>query len=576
MTNKLYFGDNLEVMREYIPAGSVDLVYLDPPFNSQAQYNVVFDSAGEEGGTAQAGAFLDAWTWNHESEYCLAEVMRYGGPVANMLHALKSAMGTTPLTAYLTMMTPRLLELKRILRPTGSLYLHCDPTASHYLKIMLDQIFGGQNFRNEIIWQRSTGKGLTSRRLPTNHDVILCYGAGGETYWDNEKAFVPYDEGDLPPKIAEKYSHTDPDGRRFQLDNLLNPNKNRPNLTYEFLGVTRVWRWTRERMQQAYDDGLIHQTAPGRVPRLKRYLDEQKGRSLGDVWIDIAPLNSQSNERLGYPTQKPRALLDRILETATAQGMTVLDPFCGCGTTIESAAELGRNWIGIDVAIHAVKVIEKRLESRLGSELSFEIEGIPRDFASAARLAERDKYQFEWWANYLFNPFSVRERKKGGDRGIDGEIFFANGPGRPYGKILTSVKGGSSLNPAMIRDFRGVLERERAEMGLFICLHKPTAGMLREAAEAGIADVVHGAIPKLQIVAIEEYFQGKVPQLPPLPLPNTAASPARRREAIRKIQNTSKQGQLLFTFTDELLDVSQIPSAGEDVERHINPLFKTG
>ena len=578
MTNRLYFGDNLEVMREYLRDNpeSVDLIYLDPPFNSKAEYNVVFESAGDEGGTAQAGAFLDSWSWNAESETCYEEVMRHGGAIANMLQSLRTALGPSQLMAYLTMMTPRLIELKRLLKPTGSIWLHCDPTASHYLKILLDQIFGAENFRNEVIWQRSTGKSLTSRRLPTNHDVILCYGGGGDTIWNGDAAFIPYDENNLPQKTAEKYCHVDERGRRYTLGDLTNPNKNRPNLTYEFLGVKKVWRWTRDRMERAYEDGLVHQSAPGRVPRLKKYLDELRGLPLGDVWTDIAPLNSQSRERMGYPTQKPRELLDRIISLASNEGDVVLDPFCGCGTTIEAAQEMKRGWIGIDVAVHAVKVIESRLDERIDETVDYSLEGIPRDFASAERLAARDKYQFEWWANYLFNPFSVREKKKGGDRGIDGEIFFPNGPGRPYGKILTSVKGGDKLNPGMIRDFKGVLDREKAEMGLFICLRQPTAGMKSEAAQAGFADIVHGRMPRLQIVSIEDYFEGRMPQLPPLPLPSTSSSPARRRQAAAKVSKPSSQGELLFTFTDEQLDPAYIPKPAKGEERHVNPVFKAG
>lgn len=300
-------------------------------------------------------------------------------------------------------------------------------------------------------------------------------------------------------------------------------------------------------MQKAYDQGLIVQTAPGRVPRFKRFLDTQRGQPLSDVWTDIPPLNSQARERLGYPTQKPLALLDRLIRLSSKEGQTVLDPFCGCGTTIEAAQRAGRNWIGIDVAVHAIKVIEARLADRLGN-LQFETEGLPRDFESAARLAEKDKYQFQWWANYLFNPHALREQKRGANRGIDGELFFPNGPGRPWGRMLTSVKGGVSVGPAPVREFRGVLEREKAEMGLFICLNKPTREMEREAARAMIADTVHGDIPRLQIVSIEEWFKGRLPKLPPLQhLPSAAFSSSRRRIAIAATPD-SEQIELPLSF----------------------------
>lgn len=531
----LYFGDNLDILRTYVRDESADLIYLDPPFNSQAQYNVLFRTPQDRLDSAQAGAFRDMWAWGDEAEAALAEVMKIGGNTARLIDALRTALGTSDIMAYLVMMAVRLHELSRKLKPTGSLFLHCDPTASHYLKLLLDGILGPQLFKNEIIWQRSTGKSLMTRRLPTNHDVILFYG-GPDSVWNSDTMVTKYDPENLPAKTAAKYSHTAPDGRLYQLDNLINPNQNRPNLTYEFMGVTRVWRWTRERMEKAAKDGLIVQTGPGRVPRLIRYLDEQKGIPLSDVWTDIPPLNSQAKERQGYPTQKPLALLDRIIRAASNEGGLVLDPFCGCGTTIEAAERAGRQWIGIDIAVHAIKVIESRMLARL-SMRDIPVEGIPKDFDSAVRLAERDKYQFQWWANYLFNPHALREYeikgvKKGADRGVDGELFFPNGPGRPWGRMLTSVKGGNSVTLSMVRDFRGVLEREGAEMGLFICLYPPTRAMRAEAASAGIARTVHGKIPRLQIVALQEWFAGAKPKQPPVEhLPSAAIAPSQKARA---------------------------------------------
>jgi len=236
--------------------------------------------------------------------------------------------------AYLAMMAPRLVELRRVLKETGCVFLHCDPAASHYLKLLMDAVFGADNFRNEIIWQRTLSKGLTTRALPDNHDVILSYQKTDKGMWHPDVMCQPYDLDDLDAKTLQKYSQKDSAGRRYQLTSLLNPNPDRPNLTYEFLGITRVWRWTKDRMQAAYDAGLIVQPRPGAVPRFKRYLDEQRGKPLGDVWTDIPPLNSQAIERLGYPTQKPEALLERIIAGSSSEGDTVLDPFCGCGTTI--------------------------------------------------------------------------------------------------------------------------------------------------------------------------------------------------------------------------------------------------
>jgi adenine specific DNA methylase Mod len=330
-SNHLYYGDNLDILRNDIASASVDLVYLDPPFNSQANYNILFKAHSGEQSQAQIEAFEDTWHWNEHAETAFDQVMHSGNSdAAEMLRAMRAFLKENDLMAYLTMMAIRLIELHRTLKSTGSLYLHCDPTASHYLKTLMDAIFGVENFRNEIIWQRSTGKSLMTTRLPNNHDVILAYQKTSDGYWHEAAMFSPYDADDLPPTVAAKYTHKDADGRIYQLDNLINPNPNRPNLTYEFLGVTKVWRWTKDRMRQAHADGLVVQSEPGRVPRLKRYLDEQRGRPFGDVWADIPPLNSQAQERLGYPTQKPVALLERILRLASKPGDVVLDPFCGC------------------------------------------------------------------------------------------------------------------------------------------------------------------------------------------------------------------------------------------------------
>jgi site-specific DNA-methyltransferase (adenine-specific) len=287
------------------------------------------------------------------------------------------------------------------------------------------------------------------------------------------------------------------------------------------------------------------------------------------VWTDIDRLNQTAKERLGYPTQKPIALLERIIAASSNKDDLVLDPFCGCGTTVEAAQRLGRRWIGIDVAVHAIQVIEARLAERLG-KVRYDIEGMPRDFESAKQLAERDKYQFQWWANYLFNPHALREQKKGADKGIDGELYFPNGPGRRWGRMLTSVKGGLSLTPGMVRDFRGVLDREQAEMGLFICLHRPSNAMKTEAASAGLADTVHGDIPRIQIVAIEDWFAGKLPSLPPLEhLPTAAFSTAKRRSAAQRRTRVADPDQPELPFTIHGGKASKRGEAATSI--HFNP-----
>lgn len=506
--NKLWFGDNLSILREEVASESVDLVYLDPPFNSNANYNVLFRTPDDEAASAQVEAFRDTWTWGSEAEWAFEEILRTGGGVTSIIHALRSALGESDMMAYLVMMAQRLHELRRVLKPTGSIYLHCDPTASHYLKILMDSIFGVRNFGNEIIWRRQNAKGLASTRFAKNHDVILRFTKSDKWIWNAQH--TEHSEGYL----NAFYKYKDADGRVYRLADLTNPNKNRPNLTYEFLGVTRVWRWTKERMQKAYEDGLVVQSKPGSVPALKRYLDQQQGNPVDDIWADILPIQAQAQERLGYPTQKPVALLERIISASSNPGDVVLDPFCGCGTTVAAAQAVDRQWIGIDVAYHAIRVIEDRLADMPG-KVEYNLGGIPRDFASAVRLAERDKYQFQWWANYLVGVQALKEIRKGPDRGIDGQMFFMNGP-RGWGRVLTSVKGGQHIGVKDVREFKAVISRENAEMGLFICLREPTREMRSEAASFGFVDTAHGHLPKLQIVSIERWFSGERPALPSL------------------------------------------------------------
>lgn len=524
-TNRLYFGDNLHWLSK-MDANSVDLVYLDPPFNSKAAYNLLYKSPDGEAAQAQYQAFIDSWRWGLPTDAAFALVLASGSPAAGILTALNNYMQKSDLMAYLVMMTARLIELRRVLKPSGSLFLHCDASASHYLKIIMDEVFDG-TFRNEIIWRRSTGKSLMTRRLPTNHDVLLFY-AGDDNTWNEDEAFLPYDPLNLPEKTAEKYSHIDPDGRRYQLDNLINPNPDRPNLTYEFMGVTRVWRWTKERMQQALEDGFVVQPAPGRVPRFKRYLDEQRGIPLDDVWMDIPPLNSQAQERLHYPTQKPLALLERIIRLASKPGDVVLDPFAGCGTAIEAAQKLGRKWIGIDVTVLAVDVVERRLKRmRLRRGVDYEVDGIPLDMDGARRLFAEDYHQFQLWALTLVDGQPRDGGKKGADKGVDGLIYFQD-DARNVGQSIVSVKGGENIHAEHVRDLIGTVHSQRAKFGVLITLHEPTAAMLKAAREADPVEAGGKLRPGIQICTIKQLLAGQKPNLPPVFDIISAASAARR------------------------------------------------
>jgi site-specific DNA-methyltransferase (adenine-specific) len=520
--NTLFYGDNLPILREYIPDESIDLIYLDPPFNSSRSYNVLFkDESGKEA-ESQITAFEDTWHWGEDAGRTYHNLIQSASPnVSNMLSALREFIGTNQMMAYLTMMTARLIELHRVLKETGSIYLHCDPTASHYLKIVMDTIFGVENFRNEIIWERTISKALTSRTLPNNHDVILCYQKTNMATWNSDAMFQPYDLSNLDEKTAKKYTHRDADGRLYQLDNLINPNPDRPNLTYEFLGVRRVWRWTKERMQAAYEQGLVVQPSPGAVPRYKRYLDEQRGKPFDDIWTDIPPLNSQAQERLGYPTQKPLALLERIVQASSNEGEIILDPFCGCGTAIAAAEKLKRKWIGIDITHLSISLMKYRLKDAFGlvEKRDYSVIGEPETIGGAHQLARDDRYQFQWWALSLvqakpLGESGAREGKKGADKGIDGVINFVDEKSKTQ-RVLIQVKSGH-VSSRDIRDLEGVIQRENAAIGVFITLEESSRDMTTEAVSSGYyhSDLWQKDYPRIQILTIEELLKGKAIDMP--------------------------------------------------------------
>jgi site-specific DNA-methyltransferase (adenine-specific) len=503
----LYYGDNLTILREAAKDESVDLVYLDPPFNSNASYNVLFKAPDGHESHAQMEAFEDTWHWNETAERAFDEVMHSGNSdAAEMLRAMRSFLHDNDMMAYLAMMAVRLIELHRVLKPTGSLYLHCDPTASHYLKILLDAVFGKEHFKNEIIWKRSAPKGHAYSRFATTHDVIIAFHKSDSAKWN--PTFAAYSE----EYIKSHYSNPEPNtGRRFQLDNTLNPNPDRPNLTYEWNGHTRVWRWTKDKMQRMHDEGRLVYTRSG-MPRYKRFLDEMPGTHVTDVWDDIPPINSQAQERLGYPTQKPLTLLERIINASSNEGDVVLDPFCGCGTTVHAAEKLKREWIGIDITHLAISLIQKRLRDAFGP-IPIEIHGTPKDLGGAEALAVQDKYQFQWWAVSLVDAVPYGGKKKGADTGIDGFIYFKP-DGKTTEKAIVSVKGGENVGVGMIRDLIAVVDREKAKMGVLISLAEPTAPMKKEAVTAGFYKTEYGEYPKIQILTIEQLFAGDRPNMP--------------------------------------------------------------
>jgi site-specific DNA-methyltransferase (adenine-specific) len=508
--NQLFFGDNLDIMRNHIPDESVDLIYLDPPFNSKATYNILFGEANGTQSAAQITAFEDTWHWDIKAEETYHELVTTGPQkLATLIQALRTFLGQNDMMAYLVMMAIRLVEMYRVLKSTGSIYLHCDPTASHYLKIVLDSIFGATFFKNELIWKRTSGHSDSSR-YGNVHDVILFYCKGQNNTWN--KVYHAYD----PDYVETYYRYTDKDGRKFKSGDLSAYGLQGGGYEYEWNGHKKIWRCPLETMQKLHDANKIYYTKNG-VPRLKQFLDEAPGMPPQDLWLDLQPLRSWHQEKLGYPTQKPEALLDRIIMASSNEEDIILDPFCGCGTTIASAEGLKRKWIGIDVTHLAITLMKHRLEEAYGSDLApYEVHGDPKDLPGAEALAEQDKYQFEWWALGKVAARPAQDKKKGADSGIDGFIYFFDDNSRQAKKIVVQVKAGN-VTTSQIRDLKGVMEREKASIGAFITLIEPTRPMKEEAAAAGFYEPEHFPgmrFPRLQILTIEELFDGQELQYP--------------------------------------------------------------
>lgn len=519
MENTLYFGDNLDILRAYVPDESVDLIYLDPPFNSKGAYNLLYK---DERGDAPASwqVFEDTWVWNERTARFFEEEILFGAipdTVRRTLQAFGQFLGTTPMMAYLTMMTPRLVEMRRVLKPTGSLYLHCDPSASHYLKIILDTIFGPTNFKNEIIWKRKTGRGDTggtSKRFGTATDILLFYGK------TNVSTFNTVYRPNNPDYLDKFFRYTDDHGRRYRIDNLASPSP-RPNLTYEYKGYKPPafgWAISREKMEQWDAEGRLAfpKSKDGRIQR-KRYLDELKGEQVQNLWDDISAISAQAAERLGYPTQKPLALLERIITASSNPGDVILDPFCGCGTAVDAAQQLGRRWLGIDIAVRAISIIEERLHLThgLAASVDYTLTGRPQDEESARKLAthggaSQGGYRFEDWALDLVRaePWTGKT-KRGKDRGCDGVIVFRDSETKVPHRILVQVKSGQDRKPAHVRDLRGTMDREEVEMGVLLTLEQATPEMKLEAATAGFYTdpATNAKAPRIQILTVGDILE---------------------------------------------------------------------
>ena len=515
MTNTLYYGDNLETLRQHFADESVDLIYLDPPFNSSTNYNVLFREQTGEESPAQIRAFADTWSWTQESERVYEQeiIQSPNVPTAvkDMVGALHRSLGRNAMMAYIVMMAPRLVELHRVLKPTGSIYLHCDPTADYLLRILMDALFGPTHFRNAIVWKRTSAHS-DARRFGRITDTILFYTKSDKWTWNQQ--YTEYDD-----TYAARFRRTDEDGRKWTDADLTAKGLTGGGYEYEYKGFTSLWRVPLETMQRLDAEGRLHVTSSGGL-RLKRYLDEMPGMPLQALWDDIPPINSQARERLGFQTQKPQALLERIIQTSSNEGDVVLDPFCGCGTTVAAAENLGRRWAGIDITHLAVALMKHRLKSsfKISPSEDYEVVGEPVDVGGARALAEQDRYQFQYWALSLIGARPTGENRRGADQGIDGIVHFVNGPRRSVKRAIVQVKSGR-VSVALIRDLVGTVEREGAEIGLFITLEPPTRPMVQEAVAAGLyhSDLWQRDYSRIQIRTVEELINGNAFDVPPVP-----------------------------------------------------------
>ena len=520
--NKLYYGDNLDVLCRHVVDDSVDLVYLDPPFKSNQDYNVLFEEHTGEPSEAQIHAFEDTWIWDQTAARAYRETVEAGGDVSRVMQAMYTFLGPSDMLAYLSMMAPRLVELRRVLKPTGSLYLHCDPAASHYLKLLLDRVFGPKNFRNEIVWKRTSGRKGVSQ-YGRVHDIILYYSKSKSSIWNAPKV----------PQSAETVRGHDlmeDEGGVYRVSDFSGAGQGPPRI---FGGRGEIappsgrhWMFDQDGINRLMSEDRIVFSARGK-PRLKNYLNDI---AVHDVWTDIEPINASAQERLGYPTQKPEALLERIVQASSNEGDVVLDPFCGCGTTIAAAQKLGRKWIGVDITHLAINLIKFRLFDAYRTDAEYDVVGEPVDVSGARALAQLNdgRYQFESWSLGLVKA-RVAGKKKGADRGIDGSLFFHDENSGKTKQIVLSVKSGK-VGVNHIRDLRGVLEREEAQIGALITLEKPTRPMRSEAASAGFYESPWNKkkYPILQILTIEELLEGKVIEYPALTGANVTFRKARR------------------------------------------------
>jgi DNA modification methylase len=519
--NKLYFGDSLDILKKLHhehPSGFIELIYIDPPFNSKRNYNILFEEADLKDTKAQKEAFADTWS-NVSYKDTIEELKDIDLDLFLFLESLDKIRISKSAVSYLTTMAIRIHYMHKVLKNTGSFYLHCDPTMSHYLKIICDLIFQEKHFRNEIIWKRaSTVKGnfgQGSKFFGPNTDTVLFYTKSNK-YTFNQQ-FTAYSDAYL----KKFYKFIEPEtGRRYRLISMIGPGgESKGNPKYEVMGITRYWRYSQETMQQLINDGLVIQTKPNNVPVKKLYLDEGKGVAIQSLWDDIDALSPSSRELLGYPTQKPEALLQRIIETSTNKGDLVADFFCGCGTTISVAQKMKRKWLGVDISHLAIGLIERRLIMSYGKEIknTYETDGLPKDLSSAKRLAEgvshgRIKFQ-EWIIEAMLG--GIHNPKKTADGGWDGHLTFEL-PNQKKDIILVEVKSGN-VNVKNLREFIQVVNKQKASIGIFVCFEdQVTKPMLLEAKDAGYykKEMFGNNYDKIQILTVEKLLDGEQIKMP--------------------------------------------------------------
>lgn len=530
--NQLYYGDCLDIMQNEMKKNSVDLIYLDPPFNSNRAYNAIYKDETGRPLPDQIEAFCDLWTLDEASERRIRTIPKImieqgiNDDIAKFWHFwMKTLRDTNPkLLAYLSYMTERLLQMRIVLRPTGSIYLHCDPTWSHYIKVIMDGVFNEKNYRAEIIWKRHNAH--NDKLYGTIHDTIFYYSYGDRSIPDD--VLIPLsDERKKAYNKPDKHGHYEKadltaagtsGGESGELWRDISPGNRHwsPPLTGKyaeyiekhFIPNYRQIKGVHDRLDALDKAGLIHWS---KKPRLKRYLIPGAGMPPQSIWDDILAVSGDEDE--GYPTQKPVELLKRIIKASSKEGDIVFDPFCGCGTTLEAAHWLKRKWIGIDIAIHAIKrVSAKRLteQCHLNEGTDYEITGIPKSIEGATDLWERDKYQFQKWAVEMVDGFVTAQKTR--DGGVDGRIYFPTEDDDVLKAMKLEVKGGKRVSIESLRALAGIIDEEDYPIGGFITLktlsHLQKQNFEDFCRKKGTVDIYGVPYPRLQLLSVEEILAG--------------------------------------------------------------------